>query len=158
MSSDPDCKEPFLDIFYSSQIVTIHHITYQHNNHQQILTYKRIRYCLLILSTFSTILNVTMIKLNSISLLAYNFESVNKLLSPLIPVTCMPSTTMVLSVFSPYNVLRFKVIFMPWTPSSLTNLIKELDCNCPTLCKLLSYLYHPHVSPSLELTVHILLL
>ena len=48
MSSDPSCKGgPFLIHSTAAQIVNIHHIKYEHNNHQQILTYKRVRYCLL---------------------------------------------------------------------------------------------------------------
>ena len=58
-----------------------------------------------------------------IFLFAYNLESVRKLPSPLIPVTCMSSTTIALSVFSPCNALRFKVVFRLWTPSSLTKLL-----------------------------------
>ena len=56
----------------AAQIVTIHHIRYQHN-HQQILTYKRVGYCLLTLFTFSTILNITMIKLNNLILFFFFF-------------------------------------------------------------------------------------
>ena len=58
-------RGPFLLYSTAAQIITIHHITYQHNNHQQILTYKRVRCCLLTLLTFPSILNITLIKLNS---------------------------------------------------------------------------------------------
>ena len=51
-----DSEYPFLICSITVQIVTIHHITYPYNNHQQTLTYKRVRYCLLTLFTFSTIL------------------------------------------------------------------------------------------------------
>ena len=55
-----------------------------------------------------------------ISFLAYNFGSPTQLLSSFIPVTFMPSTTIVFSVLSPCNVFKFKVVFMPRTPISLT--------------------------------------
>ena len=49
-------RDLFLICSTAVQIVTICHITYQYNNHQQLLTYKRVRYFLLTLFTFSTIL------------------------------------------------------------------------------------------------------
>ena len=54
MSSDPGCKRHLVDIFYTAaQIINIHHVNYQDNNHQQILTYKSVRSCLLTLFTCS---------------------------------------------------------------------------------------------------------
>ena len=74
-SSDPGCKGPLLDIFYNSPICYIYQITYQHNDHQQKLTYKKVKCCLLTLFTFSTILIITMIKLKITQTLNIKFKN-----------------------------------------------------------------------------------
>ena len=66
ISSDPDCKGPLLIYSTAAQIINIHHTKYQQNDHQQILIYKKVKSCLLILFTFSTKLNTTMTKLNDL--------------------------------------------------------------------------------------------
>ena len=75
ISSDPGCKGPVTAV----QVITIHHVTYQlhnqDNNRQKTLIYKRVRYRILTLSfTLSTILNTTMIKLNTL----YHFHPLHR--------------------------------------------------------------------------------
>ena len=46
-------RDPFLIYSTAAQIINIHHVNYRDNNHQQILTYKSVRSCLLTLFTCS---------------------------------------------------------------------------------------------------------